>query len=155
MSTALTIIRVFKWLSALGLLLTVAIGAAMIDRRFTMLLLPPFFMHTSCVKSQAGVASRRSPTGRLAEGGRSLGQPEAFFVYSGMWEAAAVQWLRPLRPPAGPGVRYPGGLQPRPALAGPWPIGRDVLTGWPRRPCSPPRFWGQSESFGEIPLVKL
>lgn len=66
MSTALTIIRVFKWLSALGLLLTVAIGAAMIDRRFTMLLLPPFFMHKLCQKQgRCGQPSQPNlPTGR-------------------------------------------------------------------------------------------
>ena len=66
MTTTLTIIRVFKWLSALGLLLTVAIGAAMIDRRFTMLLLPPFFMHTRCQKQgRCGRLSQPNrPTGR-------------------------------------------------------------------------------------------
>ena len=153
MTTTLTIIRVFKWLSALGLLLTVAIGAAMIDRRFTMLLLPPFFMHTRCVKNKADVVGCRSPTGRLAEGGRSLGQPGAFF-YSGMWEAAA-QWLRPLRPPTYLASEISGRPPASASLGQPRSIGRDVRTGRPRRLCSPPRYWGQSDSFGEIPLVKL
>ena len=45
MPSALSIIRVLKWICTLGLLLTVAVGAAVIDRRVTMLLLPPFFMY--------------------------------------------------------------------------------------------------------------
>jgi len=53
MSTALTIIRVLKWLSTLALVLTAAAGAALLDRRFTMLMLPPFFMHSAASKASA------------------------------------------------------------------------------------------------------
>jgi len=53
MSTALTIIRVLKWLSTLALVVTAAIGAALLDRRFTMLMLPPFFMHAAASKALA------------------------------------------------------------------------------------------------------
>ena len=53
MSTALTIIRVLKWLSTLALVLTAAAGAALLDRRFTMLMLPPFFMHAAASKASA------------------------------------------------------------------------------------------------------
>ena len=109
--------------------------------------------HSRCVKNKADVAGCRSPTGRLAEGGRSLGQPGAFF-YSGMWEAAA-QWLRPLRPPTYLASEISGRPPASASLGQPRPIGRDVRTGRPRRLCSPPRYWGQSDSFGEIPLVKL
>ena len=53
MPTALTIIRVLKWLSTLALVLTAAAGAALLDRRFTMLVLPPFFMHTAASTASA------------------------------------------------------------------------------------------------------
>ena len=53
MSTALTIIRVLKWLSTLALIVTAAIGAALLDRRFTMLMLPPFFMHAAASRALA------------------------------------------------------------------------------------------------------
>lgn len=53
MPTALTIIRVLKWLSTLALVLTAAAGAALLDRRFTMLMLPPFFMHAAPSKASA------------------------------------------------------------------------------------------------------
>ena len=116
MTTTLTIIRVFKWLSALGLLLTVAIGAAMIDRRFTMLLLPPFFMHTHAVSKTRpmwpAVAAQPADWPRVAGAWGSLGRSST--------RACGKQ------PPSGFGhfalqrtsrQRYPGGLQPRPALA--------------------------------------
>ena len=44
-STSLSIIKFMKRLSAVCLTLTVAVGAYGIDRRFTMLLLPPFMMY--------------------------------------------------------------------------------------------------------------
>ena len=44
-STTLSIIKFMKRLSAVCLTLTVAVGAYGIDRRFTMLLLPPFMMY--------------------------------------------------------------------------------------------------------------
>ena len=52
---ALTIIRVLKWLSTLALVLTAVVGAAFLDRRFTMLMLPPFFMHTAASEASADV----------------------------------------------------------------------------------------------------
>ena len=55
MSTALTIIRVLKWLSTLALVVTAAAGAALLDRRFTMLVLPPFFMHAPASTASADV----------------------------------------------------------------------------------------------------
>ena len=53
MPTALTIIRVLKWLSTLALVATAAFGAAFLDRRFTMLMLPPFFLHAAALKASA------------------------------------------------------------------------------------------------------
>jgi hypothetical protein len=89
MSTALTIIRVFKWLSTLGLLLTVAIGAAVVDRRITMLLLPPFFMHSVVSKA---TPMRPAGTAQPADWPRlagARGSLTRFFVSLAMWQPAA------------------------------------------------------------------
>jgi hypothetical protein len=96
MSTALTIIRVLKWLSTLALVLTAAAGAALIDRRFTMLMLPPFFMQAAASKASADGGSLGH---RLlsAEASRGLGQqPQGSLCCSAMW-ATAAQRLRPSR----------------------------------------------------------
>lgn len=55
MSVALTIIRTLKWISTLGLVVTVALGTYAVDRRFTILLLPPFLMFWGQTRSFAEI----------------------------------------------------------------------------------------------------
>tara|TARA_B110001452_G_C14844209_1_gene294837 strand:- start:93 stop:392 length:300 start_codon:yes stop_codon:yes gene_type:complete len=55
MSIALTIIRTLKWISTLCLVGTVVLGTYAIDRRFTILLLPPFLMFWGQTRSFADI----------------------------------------------------------------------------------------------------
>ena len=126
MSTALTIIRVLKWLSTLGLLLTVAIGAAVIDRRVTMLLLPPFFMHTRRCRDR-GLPGQHGPRGCLAEAGRGWRQPEACPGAGSSLRRAS--WPKPEPPLVSP----PGRRRCRDQIARYRPgAGAAQPAGWPR-----------------------
>ena len=214
MSTALTIIRVLKWLSTLGLLLTVAIGAAVIDRRVTMLLLPPFFMRMPMSRSPAqqpilvgGLTRLRAPAAVRApqlaalasvgclqacgcccrpsscsctRGGVETEACRASTAHAAVWPrlAEAGGSLRRALAleaasgePAGRSLSHPwfhrradGAVETRSPVIARVPArpNRLVGRGWPelggslsRFSCTRPRYWGQSESFTDIPLVKL
>ena len=131
MTTTLTIIRVFKWLSALGLLLTVAIGAAMIDRRFTMLLLPPFFMHTRCQK--------QGRCGRLSQPNRPTGRgwPELGAAWGVLRILGHVGSSRPVASATSPSnVPRVRDIRAASSLGQPWPasVNWQGCSNWPATP---------------------